>query len=455
MDLIMAVDPSIILGIKQFQAPDPIEQYTRGIGLQQLLGQQDVQQMQMQQARQSLDDENATRDAYRQSGGDSARLRALLTERGQYKPLQALDKMELDRREKESTIGKNTAQTGASNAATQAALAKQGRDMIATATPENYPSIVMQGKILGQQWANNAPPEFSPEWQRSNLTNADTWLAQNTPKYERVDLGGTVQVIDVNPNTNPAIKGTALDKTATPDALMTDTRARSEGAANRGLQISIANMVDARARQQMALGGRQFDSERGMIVNRQTGEATPVTSGGQPIQTTPKLTETEGKAAGMLQRAMRANDILNTLEDAGETNRGLIKQGVERVPFIGGGLAMSVNASPEFLGGPSSNQQKVEQARRDFVNAALRVESGAAISQSEFENAERQYFPMPGDSPEVIRQKRQSRQSELDALRIQGGKGSQRATPLPAAPKPADPKSMSDKQLLQGLGISG
>lgn len=442
----MAVDPSIILGIKQYQAPDPIEQYTRGIGLQHLLGQQDLQQMQMQQARQAFDDENATRDAYRQSGGDSARLRALLTERGQYKPLQALDKMDLERREKESTIGRNTAQTSASNAATQVAFAKQGRDMIATATPENYPSIVMQGKILGQQWANNAPETFSPEWQRSHLMNADQWLAQNTPKYERVDLGGTVQVIDVNPNTNPAIKGTALDKTATPDAVMTDKRTREEGDKNR-----------KQADRHFNAGGKQFDSERGMIVNTRTGQATPVLQNGQPIQTTPKLTETEGKAAGMLQRAMRANNILNEMEDAGETNRGLIKQGVERVPFIGGGLAMSVNASPEFLGGPSSNQQKVEQARRDFVNAALRVESGAAISQSEFENAERQYFPMPGDSPEVIKQKRQSRQSELDALRIQGGKGSQRATPLPAAPKPKaiDPRNLSDAELMRELGIGG
>jgi len=36
----------------------------------------------------------------------------------------------------------------------------------------------------------------------------------------------------------------------------------------------------------------------------------------------------------------------------------------------------------------------------------LRKESGAAIAASEFDNAEKQYFPQPGDSDQVISQKR-------------------------------------------------
>lgn len=57
----------------------------------------------------------------------------------------------------------------------------------------------------------------------------------------------------------------------------------------------------------------------------------------------------------------------------------------------------------------STERLKVEQAERNFVNSVLRRESGAAISASEFENAEQQYFPRPGDSEAVISQKRENR----------------------------------------------
>ena len=84
---------------------------------------------------------------------------------------------------------------------------------------------------------------------------------------------------------------------------------------------------------------------------------------------------------------------------------------------------MGVNSLPTWAGGPNSNQQKVEQAQRDFINAALRVESGASISPSEFENARKQYFPQPGDSAAVIEQKRQNRETEIQSLKLQGGPG--------------------------------
>lgn len=43
----------------------------------------------------------------------------------------------------------------------------------------------------------------------------------------------------------------------------------------------------------------------------------------------------------------------------------------------------------------SDDRQQFEQAQRNFINSVLRQESGAAIADSEFENAKKQYFPMP------------------------------------------------------------
>lgn len=67
-----------------------------------------------------------------------------------------------------------------------------------------------------------------------------------------------------------------------------------------------------------------------------------------------------------------------------------------------------------------ANFQKLDQSRRQFINAILRRESGAAISASEYDNYTRQYFPVPGDSPEVRRQKAESRALKIRGLSEEG-----------------------------------
>lgn len=48
-------------------------------------------------------------------------------------------------------------------------------------------------------------------------------------------------------------------------------------------------------------------------------------------------------------------------------------------------------------------------AKKNWIAAVLRKESGAAISDSEYSNADKQYFPQVGDGPEAIRQKAEMR----------------------------------------------
>lgn len=69
---------------------------------------------------------------------------------------------------------------------------------------------------------------------------------------------------------------------------------------------------------------------------------------------------------------------------------------------------------PNFL--KSSDRQQYEQAERNFVNAVLRRESGAAISPSEFDSAAAQYFPQGGDQAAVVAQKAANRQTVIDNL---------------------------------------
>ena len=135
---------------------------------------------------------------------------------------------------------------------------------------------------------------------------------------------------------------------------------------------------------------------------------------GKPLQPTVRerpITEYQGKNALYGSRAKQADDALMLLEDKINTVGLATKQGAEGIPVVGGALGMLGN---KML---SANQQRVEQAQRNFVNAVLRQESGAVISDAEFANAKKQYFPQPGDTAEVIKQKRQNRRTAIDGFK--------------------------------------
>jgi hypothetical protein len=111
------------------------------------------------------------------------------------------------------------------------------------------------------------------------------------------------------------------------------------------------------------------------------------------------LNETQANALAFGTRMQEAGRVLDDLSAQGVDMRSYPKMAADAV---GLGALANWTQSPE--------QQQVEQAQRDFVNAVLRRESGAAISESEFESARKQYFVQPGDSPKVIEQKRQNRE---------------------------------------------
>ncbi|PHX98303.1 MAG: hypothetical protein CK529_13700 [Rhodospirillaceae bacterium] len=83
----------------------------------------------------------------------------------------------------------------------------------------------------------------------------------------------------------------------------------------------------------------------------------------------------------------------------------------------------------------SSNFQQATQAQSDFINAVLRRESGAVISDSEFASAAKQYFPQPGDNPAVLEQKRKNRETTLLGFEREAGPAVQ---PRPVTTPPGD-----------------
>lgn len=70
----------------------------------------------------------------------------------------------------------------------------------------------------------------------------------------------------------------------------------------------------------------------------------------------------------------------------------------------------------------SEDMKLMEQAKRNFINAVLRRESGSAISASEFESGDAQYFPQPGDTKAVLDQKKRNREVAISGLTAEGSK---------------------------------
>ncbi|WP_458380263.1 glycoside hydrolase family 73 protein [Sinorhizobium medicae] len=131
--------------------------------------------------------------------------------------------------------------------------------------------------------------------------------------------------------------------------------------------------------------------------------------GGNIQITPPKVTVDEKEAATFADRMNTSGGLIDQFEGAG---LGVWDQAVRGNDYI-----------PDFLENwmVSDDFQNFDQARRDFINAQLRRESGAVISMEEFDNANKQYFPQPGDTREVLEQKRRNRQTVVDGMKRSAG----------------------------------
>ena len=188
-------------------------------------------------------------------------------------------------------------------------------------------------------------------------------------------------------------------------------------------------------------GSVMFMTPSGLFKQAPGGQTVPAAPGaapaaGQPgsgmIPVTPpkpvQMTEGQSNAALYADRMREADATITSNEKAGMSLGG---KALEAVP----GGAGNYLQSDEY--------QLFEQARRNFINAVLRRESGAVIADSEFANAEKQYFPRPGDSEAVIKQKAANRRSAIEGISRAAGSTykPQGAAPQQAAPAPAQQAS--------------
>lgn len=200
------------------------------------------------------------------------------------------------------------------------------------------------------------------------------------------------------------------------EARLADARLSREdrAALQRELISARRDMADATrsAGREKAPAGYRFSTD-GTLSPIPGGPADPRTKTGPDGM--PKLTEAQGKANLYQSRATESDKIMSDLEGQYSPLAINAKQGVGKMWAVGGPLETAANAMLP------ANAQKAEQAQRNFVNAILRQESGAVIADTEFANAQKQYFPQPGDRKEVIAQKKKNRETAIAGLKVMAG----------------------------------
>ena len=127
----------------------------------------------------------------------------------------------------------------------------------------------------------------------------------------------------------------------------------------------------------------------------------PIDTGAVQTLTGKPLTDSQSLSLGYGKRMADANVIISELEDQFTGTIGIIT-GWKYFPSI-------------FK---TEDRLRIEQAERNFINAVLRRESGAAIAPSEFDSAAKQYFPQPGDTDKVLDQKAKNRQTVISNMAI-------------------------------------
>jgi hypothetical protein len=189
------------------------------------------------------------------------------------------------------------------------------------------------------------------------------------------------------------------------------------------------NMTDARSRESSSIAmSKPFeitgeDGKPVLVQQDKQGNIKPVAGYGPKQGSSKPLNEGQSKALLFGSRMEEANGILDSLATEGRTK----SVPGSNAPFIGGAItAVS-----------GEGNQKLQQAKRDFINATLRRESGAAIAESEFSNAEKQYFAQIGDSPAVIAQKKRNREVATRGILAEVPDSENRVSKVRGSPAPA------------------
>lgn len=177
----------------------------------------------------------------------------------------------------------------------------------------------------------------------------------------------------------------------------------------------------------------------------------------QELMKPPEFSGEQRQAAAFGDRLNKAEGVLSGIQFRPTAKQEAARKAAEGLPF--GESLLSTFSSKE--------RQQYEQAKGQWIAAALRKESGAAIGKEEYDSFDKIYFPQPGDTAEVVAQKKTMRDGVADQMRFQsagaldymqtgarpGMVAPQAAKPAPVA-KPTGGKVASPKKMTRAEKIA-
>jgi len=315
------------------------------------------------------------------------------------------------------------------------------------------------------QQLQNMTPELFRQYRVNKvlqLLDAKDKLVTMLPKIARQDTGGALTPIQ----DNPALPGYGLPVAGMAAIAKTETFADKNARQRLAFDQNKFNWEKANPGFEI----READDGSVVGVNKRTLQAFPVTLGGGPAPTaapaavpavggagmpgarvpaaqapqaplagaTPTagkplmgkgqaMTETQSNAATFGGAMMQAQTTIDQLEKTKTVTNavvpGLLTGLAKLVPLgvgenLGNVIQSTFNADPTGLIGPNADQQRLAQAQLSFSIAYLRKTSGAAFGATEVSNTIQEYFPVIGDSKQVIAQKAAARKRAIDGMKI-------------------------------------
>lgn len=381
-------------------------------------------QMGLAEKQRSLQDQTVLRNALAGLGAnatDAQRINALKGTGlpGGFSQADALEKSMLERQKAGAEVGHKNAQTQKE----QIGAAKARIDLIvnATGSARDQASYSQALQLLAANGVDvsEIPPQFDPNYVASARQQALSVKEQIEAQQREAQLAETAR-------NNQAQNAVSQGQLRVSQGQL--------GVAQGNLGLRRAELEQAKA----APRGQFLETPSGYVLgDPRTGTVAPVVGpdGKQIVGKSADraLTDSQAKANLFGTRMQEADKVLGALEGKYSPMAVNAKMAAEKAPLVGGLTGFVANSMLSDQG------QQVEQAQRDFINAVLRRESGAVISDQEFANGQKQYFPQPGDSKAVLEQKRRNRKSATDLMLAEVPTGKRGAGKTDAADTPATP----------------
>lgn len=411
----MAADPSIYNAL--LQPPKSALDYANAYAAQDdMRRQRQVNALQMQQMQQSMADDQALRN-YLQSGADLASAEG---QAGLWKaaPSRAAGVLKSQAELTQANATRDKTVADAQKAQWDTAAKKLDIAGQAFGYVRQNPTPAAANQVLDYLQANGVlSPEHVAQYKQQVAANpaavgqlADMAFRSTLAAKDQLaqiqtrNLGGTTDTLAIDPVTGKtAVVNRAQNTMAPGEAARLQEERRHNSVTEGQAATAVTYQQDANGNF-VAMPTRLAPGKAPIGVPVMGPDGKPIGKGGA-------LNDSQAKAYLFGSRMQEADKILGDLSAKGVDMPSITKSALESLPLVGaslGNLANIAVASPD--------QQSVEQAQRNFVNAVLRRESGAVISPSEFDSAKKQYFPQVGDSAQVKAQKARNRKMAIRGM---------------------------------------